>query len=66
MHFDIKARLKNGDSIEDIISSLEHYGIENKIKDKVIQHIFDYVSGNSEAVAPEEVAPVAAPVIPAT
>jgi hypothetical protein len=63
---DIKGRLKNGDNIEDIISSLEHYGIENEIKDKIIQHIFDYVSGNSEAVAPAEVAPVAAPVIPTT
>lgn len=63
---DIKTRLKNGDNIEDIISSLEHYGIENEIKDKIIQHIFDYVSGNSEAVAPAEVAPVAAPVIPTT
>jgi len=48
----IKARLINDDSIEDIISSLDHYDIENEIKDILIQHVYNYVSDNNSVAAP--------------
>jgi len=56
----IKARLLNHDSIEDIIASLDHYDIEDAVKNILIQHIFDNVNGNNTLTTPTEETPVAA------